>query len=319
MNEFKYTPDQEIEIHKENAIRHMCIHFLSHENGLPEWIKNSSAAYINEGIESNARIIIVSFNQKKRSKPSSISCLDFVGMTSEKIERDFRRWADPEAASRSSISGAALGELGGHGNGGKCYMTQMFKDYAYLNTVKNNMCCKYGVAGGTISLGYAPNETEGKDICVPNVQSELESCLNIVDMEIDKLPDEVASIAKSATGFTFIQGVNPKDCTPKIPIENLMESLLSHHQMITPVKICKIYITVNGKFYNNRQPLLLPTIEPIKGYEKPLVKEIPEKLKDPKSEQMISIYQKDNEPKGRLEIFTSAKNMRIGRGGRRRQ
>ena len=97
----------------------------------------------------------------------------------------------------------------------------------------------------------------------------------------------VSSIVKNATGFTFIHGVNPKDCSPKIPIENLVESLLSHHQMITPIKICKIYITINGKFINNGEHLLLPLIEPIKGHEKPLIKEIPDLIINFKEEKSI--------------------------------
>ena len=49
MSSFSYVPDEEIQIHRENAIRHMCQAFLSHENGLPEWVKNSAAAYLRDG------------------------------------------------------------------------------------------------------------------------------------------------------------------------------------------------------------------------------------------------------------------------------
>ena len=86
MNEFTYTPDESIEIHRQNAIRHMCAPFLSHEAGLPEWIKNSAAAYIKEDVLPAERVIVVAFRQSRRGMPGSISCLDFVGMTSEQIE-----------------------------------------------------------------------------------------------------------------------------------------------------------------------------------------------------------------------------------------
>ena len=97
MKEFEYTPDQEIAIHRVGAIRHMCRPFLSHENGLPELVKNAAAAYLRENRSCEQRIIVLAFSDRTRSSPARIACLDFVGMTSEQIERDFKQWADPEA------------------------------------------------------------------------------------------------------------------------------------------------------------------------------------------------------------------------------
>jgi hypothetical protein len=131
----------------------MCQAFLSHENGLPEWVKNSAAAYIRDGREPRKRPIILLFSSKRRSEPASIACLDFVGMSSTQIDRDFRYWADPDAALREGNEGLRLGELGGHGDGGKCYMTQMFEDFAYLHTVRSGLGCDHDVKGGSVAFG----------------------------------------------------------------------------------------------------------------------------------------------------------------------
>jgi hypothetical protein len=96
MAKFRYTPDQDVKVHEEGAIRLLCKAFQSHENGLPEWLKNSSDAYAREDAPEAKRVIVVIFDSGTHSRPSSISCLDFSGMTTEMIESNFRWWADPE-------------------------------------------------------------------------------------------------------------------------------------------------------------------------------------------------------------------------------
>ena len=130
-----YTPDADIRLHSENAIKLLCKPFQSHENGLPEWPKNGADEYARTDTPENERVIVIILqNGRTNGPPNVIGCLDFSGMTSTTIENDFRYWADPEAASRRGQQ--EMGVQGGHGNGGKCYMTQMFDDRAYLHTVK---------------------------------------------------------------------------------------------------------------------------------------------------------------------------------------
>jgi len=158
----------------------MCQPFLSHENGLPEWVKNSAAAYIRLSTEPRKRVIVLFFSSRRGTNPSSIACLDFVGMTSTQIERDFRHWADPDAAIRESGRDISIGELGGHGNGGKCYMTQMFENYAYFRTVRDKYSCEYGVEEGSVAFGYIPDRESGKDFPVSSIADAMNSCLKAV-------------------------------------------------------------------------------------------------------------------------------------------
>ncbi|MBN1846052.1 MAG: hypothetical protein JW810_10240, partial [Sedimentisphaerales bacterium] len=317
MPEFIYLPDEQIHIHRENAIKHMCQPFLSHENGLPEWVKNSAAAYIRENHEHSKRAIVLVFATRQRSKPASIACLDFVGMTSTQIEEDFRRWADPEAAIRRGTRGVAIGELGGHGNGGKCYMTQMFDEYAFLQTSRYGLCSAYGVKSGSVAFGYVPNPQKGKDFPIRNITEEVDSCLNLMRANVSNLPDQVKNILKEAGGFTFIQGVSPRYWEERDSCQKLIESLLGHHQMITPLQQCQVYIIMNGSVYNGGKPLGLPRIDPMIGYENPRVLNIPETLRDPVSNQSVSTTHRSRFAPGELRIHTSEKNMRLGRGGKR--
>ena len=43
--EVAFSPDQTVHVHEEGANRLICAQFRSHEDGLPEWIKNSSDMY----------------------------------------------------------------------------------------------------------------------------------------------------------------------------------------------------------------------------------------------------------------------------------
>jgi len=134
--DFQYTPDDDIAMHRENTIRLLCSHFQSHENGLPEWVKNSADEYARIEAPPERRVIVLIFGNARSGQPASISCLDLGGMTSDAIERHFRHWGDPEAAMQG---GEASNVQGGHGNGGKCYMTQMFKQYALLHTCTDGL------------------------------------------------------------------------------------------------------------------------------------------------------------------------------------
>jgi len=316
--DFKYTPDDEIPIHREGAIKQLCRPFLSHENGLPEWVKNSAAAYLRDGRGPGERVVVVLFCHGRGARPATIACLDLVGMTSLQIERDFRRWADPEAATRSSDTKVRLGELGGHGNGGKCYMTQMFEDHCLLYTVRSGRGCRYGVAGGHVAFGYVPDARTGRDFTVDDVASEINICLGTAGATLSDLPQAAAEAVRRASGFSFICGFRPRDYGSRIPVQSLVESLLSHPQMVSPLQLCSIYVLANGQAYNAGHPLSLPVIEPMHGYEEPRVIVIPGSLKDPMSGQAVPITAENGGTQGKLEIRTSEKNMRVGRGGKRK-
>ena len=308
-NGIEYTPDDDIQVHNEGAIKLICAAFQSHDKGLPEWAKNSADEYARRDAQPEERIIVLLFRDGKRGKPASIGCLDFSGMDSQIIEKHFRKWADPEASTRGDI---VADVQGGHGNGGKCYMTQMFDEYSLLHTVKNGVGNKYGVGGGQIRFGYVPNVAEGRDFPVSDPVAELDKSLSNFGVTAKDLPPQAISSLSCAQGFTLLKGVGPKGYTAKIPVNHLVSALHEHPQMIRTMELCKVYVLANSSLLNGGGHLVLPEIEPLEGAE-PLKIPIPARLKDPDSGVRVSTTKNDAFPPGFLTLHTSRTSMRWGK------
>jgi len=193
----------------------------------------------------------------------------------------------------------------------------MFEDFALLYTVRNAVGCQYGVPGDSIIFGYVPDPGSGKDFEVSDVASHIDDCLKTVRTSLSDLPEPGKQVALSSAGFTFVRGVKPKGFQRRIDVDDLVESLTGHPQMVTPIMACQVYVFVDGYALNDGYPLSLEEIEPIEGYELPRIVAIPEKLKDPQSRQMVSTTEEGRYPPGSVEIRTSKKNMRYGKGGKR--
>lgn len=308
MSPFEYVPD-ELSIHSEGAIRLMIAPIQSHENGLPEWPKNSADAYVRTQASPDRRVIVLVFDYADRSRPPSIACLDFIGMSSDHIESYFRKWADPNAARADT---AILDLQGGHGNGGKAYMVQMFEDYSLLRTVSGDKGCKYGVPAQNYQFGYVPNRSAGRDFSVPDLREELDRALADVGLSYDSLPTAARQSFDNATGFTLVRGVNPRHYGRSIPVRKLLERTMTHHQMVRTLQLCQVYAIVNGRLHNGGRPLTLPIIAPLEGAEQPREVAIPEILRDPVSETDVSTTDNGQYPAGRLVLRTSNTDMRWG-------
>jgi hypothetical protein len=310
MARFRYTPDQDVKVHEEGAIRLLCQAFQSQENGLPEWLKNSSDAYAREDAPEVKRVIVVIFDSGGLGRAASISCLDFSGMTTEMIEKNFRVWADPGAAIRGGIS---EGVQGGHGNGGKCYMTQLFEECAFFHSVKNNIGNRYGVEGGSIRFGYIPDRENGREFSVPDLQEELDKVLKEINCNLTTIRKLADAAIEMANGFTLVTGISPKGYERRIPADKLIESLQEHTQMIGTIELCKVCIVVNGKVLV--KPLVLPDIQPMGG-EQPRVIPIPDTLEDPRFNDEISTTVNGACQRGTLVLKTSDVSMRWKKKGR---
>ena len=307
MPKLRYTPDKEIAVHPESAIRQLARHFGSHEAGLPEWVKNSADAYIREQVPREGRVIVLIFDYGRRSRPASIACLDFVGMSSQDIEDYFRQWADPQAAERGM---GVTGLQGGHGHGGKAYMIQMFHDYAYLHTVRGDKGCKYGVPGGELVFGYIPTLEEGRGFPVPDPQRELGNALAELRVRFRDLPEAARASIAQGEGFTLVRGVGPKGYRNRIGLPHLIDRIVGDAQMTRTLQLCDVYVVVNGRLFNQGQPLALPEIIPMPGAEQPKEIVIPLALRDPISERMVSTTGEGRLAQGKLTLRTSDKSMR---------
>jgi hypothetical protein len=301
-----YTPDSDVAVHAEGAIRLICTSYQSHESGLPEWLKNAADVYVRNDVPAQRRIIVLFLNRGKKGKPGSIGCLDFYGMTSNILENEFRKWADPGAATRD---GASEDIQGGHGNGGKCYMTQMFEQYAEIVTVRNGHANRYGVNAGSIAFGYVPDRRRGRNAPARSLHADLGDALSIMGCSIGELPSASLEALQANNGFTLVVGVGPKGYASSFPAKALIETLQNHPQMIRTLELCDVYVCLNGRPYAEAWPMQLSTIPPMAGGEQPRVISIPDALQDPMNGETVSIPKTDIDD-GKLVLQTADRSMR---------
>src|SRR6266700_6553612 len=228
---------------------------FSHEKGLPEWIKNSVDAYIRRDppVPDDEQYIVFHFRDGRKGEPPIFECVDFCGMSSDEIDKALKRWGDPKAASR----GQNKRVFGGHGNGGKFYMRQMFERSYFitfrsgkLNIFGFNENRKYGFARGFKDKGCSPSEA----VKLAGI-GELPLPQGMMDQ-----------ILKGKTGFTVVRGIQPSRIKGVIPVARLCEKVRFHPQARKIVQRKPIRVLYNGHVVVER--LEPERIELRSGFEK---------------------------------------------------
>jgi len=307
VTELTYTPDEDVHVHTEGAIRLICATFQSHEDGLPEWVKNASDEYVRQDTPAGRRAIFVLLRSGSGQRPPSISVLDLNGMTSEVIENRFRQWADPNASTQEGVE-----VQGGHGNGGKCYMTMMFEDHSLIHTVKDGLGCRYGVSAGSFNFGYIPDRHNGRDFEVTDVVAELTAALAGVGVTVTALPERLQELIKEAAGFTLVSGIGAKGWGNRIPAQQTMQQLADHPQMVGTLDLCDVYVIHNGTVMAGANPIALEPVTPDAAFAEPRIIPIPVELIDPDTDMPVSTVE-HGQPQGELILLTSDTRMNYRR------
>ncbi|HMD85778.1 MAG TPA: Ig-like domain-containing protein [Terriglobia bacterium] len=239
-----------------------------------------------------------------------IALLDHVGMTVEDIETRFSDWGNPDAY----LGQAAPDEIveGGHGNGGKCYMTQMFESHSYLCTVKGTRGSKYGFIADDPNPGYFPDKQRGRGFPVSKPVDELRRALSEIGVDFARLPDEVQTAAARRDGFTLVAGVGPRNFGHRDAAEKLVESVLAHPQSLITLQRTRVFVVINGRPVATLCPVRLPDIPPHPEAAEPRIVVIPRILMDPQTEAEVITTMEPSAPQGKLIIKTSEKSMRWG-------
>ena len=235
---------------------------FDHVKGLAEWLKNSVDAYIRAGIADNDQHIFVRFIVTKGRTPSQIEVIDFVGMTHEDIVKAFKRWGDPEAASRGRFR-----TYGGHGNGGKFYMRQMFRTADFvawrdgkLNIFGFNERHRYGFAEGYEDAG-----------------ASLQHALEIASLSSLTLPKEIVEqLEAGKCGFTVVRGHGLKRALRKNSASSILRRLEVHPQARRILKRVPVTAIVNDDEYGL---VKAEEIDPKPGFEGPFAYEMPATLR----------------------------------------
>lgn len=276
---------------------------FSHEKGLAEWLKNSVDAYRRVKDSDKNQYIIFRFTDGTDNTPPEIECIDFVGMEYVDIEKAFKWWGDPNAAKR----GMKISVYGGHGNGGKFYMRQMFQ-HSHFVTYKN----------GKINIfGFSENHKYGFAEGFKDQKISIDDALKIAGVEKTLIPNSILrKLEHGETGFTVVKGVRPKKIVGKIlPVFRICEKLKNHPQARSPLKYYNVSVLHNGRILTNS--LRMEDIEPMEEFEGPYLFDIPEFIEstsDDENNKKIKMSD-DKYENGSLVLKTSSQP--FGRGGKK--
>lgn len=272
---------------------------FSHEKGLAEWLKNSIDAYIRQDIDDEKKHIIYKFTDEDENNPPMFETIDFVGMTSTDINKALKRWGDPEAAKKGAKKGIRINVHGGHGNGGKFYMRQMFKTSHFI-TYRDGIINVFGFNENK-KYGFGVNFKDKK--LPPEEAMKLANIFTMIPEFLKK------NILFGKNGFTVVRGIRPKFIATKIEANKIINRLKNHPQARRALKSSQVSIIHNNKVIVNR---LIPNeIQPMIDFSDTYIFEIPEYLysKEGKKVEMANAkYQA-----GRLLLKTSL--IPFGRSG----
>ncbi len=273
---------------------------FSHEKGLSEWLKNSVDAYLRAGVADEESFIAFRFQDRDES---IFECIDFVGMTSDDIDNALKRWGDPEAAKR----GTRTRTFGGHGNGGKFYMRQMFK-HSYFITYRS---------GELNVFGFNENRRYGFAKGFKDKIVSADDAMKYAEIyDIDLPPTIRKNILRGETGFTVARGIHPQNMTRrKFILGRLCEKFKNYPQARMILKYKPVSIIYNDKIFIEH--LLPEQIAPIPEFEKPLEVPVPTTISwEEDGEKETILFASGKYPQGKLTLYTSSeplsRNSRLG-------
>jgi hypothetical protein len=230
---------------------------FDHSKGIAEWIKNSIDAYSLENTPDDQQHIFIILQVAKNNIIKTIEVLDFVGMSHGKIDKAFKIWFDKNAARRlndESLINTKV--LGGHGNGGKFYMREMFKTSSIITY-------REGILN---SFGFNENKEYGFDRKIENLKVTLDQAISQARInENSGLFEFIKDRIFFQKRFTLIRGEHPKKIHKTNNINSLIDNLVIHPQARRIIQRKKIYMVI-GDNYKPKQ-LIIPTLSPKKGFE----------------------------------------------------
>jgi hypothetical protein len=239
---------------------------FDHSKGLAEWLKNSSDAYLRERVPDDDQFMIIRLTEDSRGQLIRVECIDFVGMNKKQIDDAFKRFFDPQAAKKGAKD-AHIKTLGGHGNGGKFYMRQMFKT-AQAITFRN---------GKLNIFGFNAKRQYGFEEGFEDRPMSLQEAMRKANVDKIALEDDVKSgLSAGDFGFTVVRGENPYKVKGTTNRDKLVEKLVFHPQARRLIDRKPVTIL----FGNETKPtrLTAPNLVPKEGFEQAVVIQIPASL-----------------------------------------
>lgn len=241
---------------------------FNHAKGIAEWIKNSVDAYNLSDVPDSDQNIIISFVVSSNDYVQEIDVLDFVGMSKEKIDQGFKVWFSPEAAQITNESILSQKKTyGGHGNGGKFYMRQMFQE---------SLATTY-FYGRLSVFGFNKNKQYGYDEKYKDYIIEPEEAIRITGLDKRGLAKPwLDNILSKSNGFSLIQGIRPKKSPGTNYRIQLAEKIIQNPQARRLIMRKEVFIQTLPELRLTK--LTVPRISPKAGFEEPIEYVCPPKI-----------------------------------------
>lgn len=237
---------------------------FDHVKGIAEWMKNSADAYTRHGVSDDEQYVFLRFHPKSSKTQAKIECIDFAGMSKSDIDQAFKRWGDRKAAAR----GSGRRMLGGHGNGGKFYMRQMFLrsqfitySQGYINVFGFDDKKHYGYANG-----------------YENKTMSIDDALLFAGISSGIIPKATwERWKKTGAGFTVVIGENPEKLRANT-ITGVFQKLKIHPQSRRLVKHKEIFVFTPNNAESAPTQLIPDEIPPKAGFEAQVKIDLPTKI-----------------------------------------
>jgi hypothetical protein len=263
---------------------------FDHAKGLAEWIKNSADAYSTTAkVSDDEQFIYLRFKMGQPKRESIFECIDFVGMTKPDIDKALKVWGLPTAAKK----GTKLATFGGHGNGGKFYMRQMF-DRSRFITYRN---------GRLNVFGFDEQRRYGFAKGLEDVEMPLEKALKFSGLDDIDIPAGVLKRWKTSarqTGFTVVRGERPHHFSGRSTVQTILDRLRLHPQARRLLSHKEVFAIPYGQ--RNGVRVEPPQVPPREGFEKPRVINLPRTFE--RNGETFEFRSKKY-PEGRLTLYTS--------------
>lgn len=239
---------------------------FKHGKGISEWLKNSLDHYLRlleqkeETLGGSWPVFINLIDGAGQSKGPNLAVIDFGGTTYKYVEEFFLHWGDKSAASHGrTVVNAAL--TGGHGNGGKFYMREMWRDGARFLTWR---------AGKVTSLVVKKMEDKSTGVFeLEDIQMGWRKSLDFAlsknewlggsesvfqDLQV-RHPQIVSELEQSARGLSVIVGrravqvhsSNDVVSGGKWKYQQLIDDIRDAQQSRRPIRELSISVFVNGQ------------------------------------------------------------------------
>jgi len=238
---------------------------FKHAKGIAEWLKNSLDNYLRlheggkETRNGNWPVLLCLIDSQSSKRGPNLAVIDFGGTTYQSVEDFFLFWGSRTAASHGELSNAAV--TGGHGNGGKFYMREMWRGGARFSTWHNDKATSLVVekrSDGTTGYWEIQNESMGWRESLSLALNDAEGLgggESIISHLNSEEPEIIAELDAGAHGFTVVVGRRAQQVHSSNDVviggrwnhQKLIDELRDASQARRPIRELDITVLRNGQ------------------------------------------------------------------------